>query len=81
MFKQGLEQPKVKKEKKWKCPKCSIIFPDHVGLRQHILEAHKLEKLSLSQVVFKLFLTQVKTKQVFLCFYLSGLLVILHTIE
>ena len=62
MFKQGLEQPKVKKEKKWKCPKCSIIFPDHVGLRQHILETHKLEKLSLSQVGFELFLAEVFTK-------------------
>ena len=41
---------KAKEEKQWKCPKCLITFPDHVGLRQHILEFHKIAKLSLTQV-------------------------------
>ena len=46
-------EKKVKKEKKereWKCPKCLVIFPDHVALRQHILEIHSMGKLSLTQV-------------------------------
>ena len=42
-------------KKEWKCPnpKCqllNLVFPDHVALRQHILETHKIGKLSLSQV-------------------------------
>ena len=45
---------KAKEEKQWKCPKCLITFPDHVGLRQHILEFHKIAKLSLTQVKTKL---------------------------